>query len=279
MAKFKTKDAEGNDIEVEINLTADSVPQDIRDQIVKQAQGISYGNIDGVASKYGFNRPDGTKTSDFIDTVLSEYKTKVADLEDKISKAGESGDSSEELERLKADLEAQKKIATTAKEQLQTKEQEFRDHKQAALYDAELSGLDVAVPEHITDEDEARRYKQAQLQLIKSEVKSKYKLVESEDGKYRLQEGNESVLNDKNEIATIRDVANKDFKSWLSVPKADDNKGTGGQGKSKNDGRGGSSPKSFEDVMAMAADKQLSVGSPEYSKFVNDTVKEYNVAE
>lgn len=273
MAKFKTKDAEGNEIEVDIELSADQIPQDIQDQIIKRAQGVSYGNIDSVAKEKGFEKKEGEKTSDFIARVLDEQKSAYEELKKSSEKGGEPN---AELEAIKTSLEDQKRINEGLKTKLTEAENNFREFKQTSVFDAELSGLEIAVPEHIIDENEARRYKQAQLELIKSGIKSKYKISDTEDGKYRIQEGNEAVLNDKNELASLRDVAQKDYSSWMAVKK-EEGQGTGGQGKPKNDGRGDSAPKTFEDITAMAAEKNLSIGSSDWTDFVNRTAKEHSV--
>lgn len=270
MAKFKALDAEGNEIEVDIDLSVEQIPQDVQDQIIKKAQGISYGNIDSVASKYGFEKQQGEKTSDFIDRIFTEQKTVLEELKNK------QPESSEELKRLQTAIADQKQISDRLKADLEAERVKLQDYKQSTRFDSELSALDIAVPSHIQDEEEVRRYKTAQIELIKSGIKSKYSIQDTEDGSYRIQEGTEAVLNSKNELASIHDVATRDYKAWLAV-KQDNPPATGGQGKPKNDGRGGSTPKTFEDITAMASEKNLTVGSSEWAEFVNTTMAEHGI--
>lgn len=277
MAKFKAKNAEGEEIEVDIDLTPDNLPKELKDQIIKSAQGIAYGNVDTVADKFGFKKPEGIeKTSDFIEHILKTNKEQHEALQAQLEEAKKGNNQPEDVERLKTEITALKKITENQKKELEDKDRTYKETLLHAKMDSELSSLDIAVPSHLTEEADIRYYKEVQREVIKNKLLSTYELKEDEGGKgYRVLKGNEAEINDKNEMASIRDIAERDFKGWLAQPDKG-GEGGGGAGKLKPDGRG-KAYKTYEDIAAAADAKKLSVGSPEWTEFVTKTSEEAGI--
>lgn len=278
MAKFKTTDAEGKEIEVEIDITADNIPKEVKDQIIRSAQGIAYGNVDTVADRYGYKKPDGVeKTSDFIEHILKTEKEKLVELQRQVEEAKSGQNPPEDVVKLQEQIATQNKIIENQKAEITNKDKTYKETVLHSKIDAELSGIDIAVPAHITEEADVKYYKDVQRDVIKNKILSSYEVKFDDAGNsYRVLKGNEAELNTKNEIASIRDIAERDFKSWIAAPGSKGNAGgTGGQGKPE--GGNPKAYKTFEDVAAAAQEKGHAVGGPDWTKFVNDTTKELGI--
>lgn len=276
MAKFKTKDAEGKEIEVDIEITQDNIPKEVKDQIIKSAQGIAYGNVDTVAEKFGFKKPEGIeKTSDFIEYILKTAKEQKAELEKAVEDAKKGGNTPEEVTKLQEELATLRKITENQKKEIETKDQTYKQLIRDSKIDSELAKIDIAVPANITEEADIKFYKQAQLELIKNKLVSSYEIKFEDNGTYRILKGNEAELNASNELASISDIAQRDFKAWIAKPGQEKpSGGTGGQGNP-----GGDPPKlkTFEDVAAAAVSKGYTTGSPEWAEFVDKTTTELGI--
>lgn len=262
MSKFFDKDG------AEVEVTLADVPKDVKDTIIKEAQGLVYSNIDAkLESIVGTSKASGEKTSDYIARVLKEKNEKIESLEK----------GSPEVSKLQKDVEKLQELNTKLKSDLETAGKDFDEKLNSEYLRSELNSLSIQVPEHLTDEEDKKAYVEDQRSLLLSKFSSKYYVKKAADGRRVIysKSTDEPVADDNLKGIPTADIFKRDNAYLFKAPKkADDptvdpttGKPTSQAGKFK----------TYEQITADADKKGLKVGSPEWSEHISKVAEESGV--
>lgn len=250
----------------EIELTADALPQEVSDQIVKKAQGLVYSNIDThIKEKFGVEKAANEKTSDYISRIISGKNEEIETLKG----------SAPELAKLQGDIEKLKTTNSDLQKKLTESEKDFEKRLNAEYVTSTVAGLSITVPAYLTDEAEIKSYVEDQKALLSGKFDQKYYVKTEKDGSRKVfnKADNSEVTDDNVNPLKAEDILKRDSPHLFKV--VDENKEPGGSGKpNPTQGKG---LNTFEKISAEAVKKGMTPGSSDYTAFVSKTATENGV--
>lgn len=266
MPKIKVQH-EGQEIEVEV--TSDILPKEVKDDIIKQATGITYGNIDAKLESMGFSKTQGEKTSDFLERVVNDQIQKVRELEE--AKPDVSG-YTKTIDELKSELKETK----TA---LKAKDVEISSKLLQKEVDSQIKSLvkDITIPSYLETDEEKASFLSTQEQVIRDKFNKEYKPKEV-DGKIQFLKGDVIVENSDRDFASVQDIVSQDFKFLFKKAKDGDGGKGGFSGRTKG---GGTKTKasSYEEASSLVLKENPSImaGSAEYYEKLKPILEENGI--
>lgn len=225
MPLIKAKNSEGQEIEVEITL--DLVPKELKDEIIKSATGITYGNVDAKLEALGFTKNQGEKTSDFLERAVKGLQEKVSGLE---SSKPDITAFQKTIEDLKGELKESKNALKLKDGEVATKLLQKDIESQVRLISKEIT-----VPAYLTEPEEVQAFVSTQEQLILNKLTHGYKAKEV-DGKIQFLNGDQIVENADRDVASVKDIVSKDFGFLFKKQEVPGNPGANPGGKPKGGG-------------------------------------------
>ena len=263
MPKITVQTADGQSVEVE--LTTEMLPKEIKDQLIQQATGLAYGNIDSKLETLGFKKNQGEKTSDFLSRVIAEQTEKVKTLEEK----------QPDLAKAEQTIAELKNEIKEAKNALKNKDIEFEGRLLRNEVEGLISSLiaDITIPTHLTEQSDIDAYKAFQEKTIKSAFDTNYK-VKKVEGKLQVLTSDGTIVeNDDRDMASVVDVVKKDFGVFFKKPQSGGDGGAGGAGGAGKSGKPapvGTKSKSYEESVSIAIKEGLVAGSSAFFARVNE---------
>lgn len=269
MPKLKVQH-EGQEIEIE--LTSEMLPKEVKDDIIKQATGITYGNIDAKLESMGFSKTQGEKTSDFLERVVKEQVQKAEDLE----KAKPDISSYTKLiDELKSELKE-------TKTSLKNKDGEISAKLLQKEIDSQIKSIvkDITIPSYLETDEEKASFLSTQEQVIRDRFSKEYKAKEVE-GSIQFLKGDKIVENKDRDFASVQDIVSQDFGflfKKVATPVGGEGGVEGGSGKPK-----GGGPKvkasSFEEAssLVLKQNPDIMVGSKEYFEILRPILTENGI--
>lgn len=228
----------------------------------------------------GLKKPDGVKTYQHLKTVLSDLSAKgqrAKDLEAEIEKLkeGKVDDlTAKQLKQLQETIAAKEQELKTLQDQ--SKSQVFEMKNEFAV-EKSISGFKIFVPSHVPENEQAA-YEASRVAFIKSDFKARFKAELTEKGEtvYKDSEGNILMNSSTAAPKTAAEIIEETYKFEFDQESIN-RKGAGASGKGNSREPGLADVKDKQGIYDYAAKKGLVLGSPEWTKEVEELSKKLNI--